>query len=217
MSAPTPTQVVLAAVEAERALQVAKWGIQTHPDVHVRPDGDDASWVGMDVGSLEHAAANETTAKLLDAAQRRWVPSGVSWTAVLQEEVAEAVHQACLARLPGGDSAGLRYELVQVAAVAVAWVEDLDRRAAGVEVTSPAELTPMETLLRAADRCQGEQPLGAAVLAHLGGEYRVTVNVPAGGPRRELVMALLRLAGMLAEEEGLHLRANLKSLRRGGR
>jgi NTP pyrophosphatase (non-canonical NTP hydrolase) len=52
------------------------------------------------------------------------------WLAILTEEVGESA-QEVLTRIPGNEEAGkghgdLREELVQVAAVAVAWVEALD-------------------------------------------------------------------------------------------
>lgn len=55
------------------------------------------------------------------------------WGGILGEEVGEAC-QAALHDRFGGDHAGtLRDELVQVAAVAVQWIECLDRRAASGE------------------------------------------------------------------------------------
>ncbi len=48
-----------------------------------------------------------------------------SWVAELTEQVDEAVEST----YPDGDVASLREELVQVAAVAVAWIECLDRQA----------------------------------------------------------------------------------------
>jgi len=50
------------------------------------------------------------------------------WTAILTEEVGEAA-QAALHDRFGGDHAGtLREELIHVAAVAMQWVECIDRR-----------------------------------------------------------------------------------------
>jgi len=49
------------------------------------------------------------------------VPGRVTWRAILEEEVAEAYAET--------DPEKLRAELVQVAAVAVKWVEAIDRRA----------------------------------------------------------------------------------------
>lgn len=47
---------------------------------------------------------------------------GATWRAILREEVAEAFAES--------DPELLRTELIQVAAVAVSWVEDIDRRSA---------------------------------------------------------------------------------------
>lgn len=58
---------------------------------------------------------------------RRWTDAShqagtLSWTDVFVEEAAEAVDAA-----EEGDLPGLRQELVQVIAVCVRWLEDLDR------------------------------------------------------------------------------------------
>ncbi len=85
----------------ERLRQDRKWGEQNHPD---RPDH--ASGPEM-AGEVEHVG--------------RWaLEEGPSWAAILLEEVGEAVAEE--------DTAKLRAELVQVAAVAVAWIEAIDRR-----------------------------------------------------------------------------------------
>lgn len=54
--------------------------------------------------------------------------SGPEWLAVLMEEVGEVAREVLRQRVVGdGDFCRLRSELVQVAAVAVQWVEALDR------------------------------------------------------------------------------------------
>ena len=54
------------------------------------------------------------------------------WVSILTEEVGEAATDANEANFPSGRNVGdyslLRSELLQVAAVAVAWVEAIDRR-----------------------------------------------------------------------------------------
>ena len=54
------------------------------------------------------------------------------WVSILAEEFGEAAQQANEANFTTGryrgDFSNLRYELVQVAAVAVAWIECIDRR-----------------------------------------------------------------------------------------
>lgn len=59
--------------------------------------------------------------------------SDLTWLAILTEEVGESA-QEVLTRIPGNEEAGkghgdLREELVQVAAVAIAWIEALDHYA----------------------------------------------------------------------------------------
>jgi NTP pyrophosphatase (non-canonical NTP hydrolase) len=58
------------------------------------------------------------------------------WVSILTEEVGEAAQAANEANFRSGKTRGdythLRAELVQVAAVAVAWIEAIDRRAAVV-------------------------------------------------------------------------------------
>lgn len=52
------------------------------------------------------------------------------WTAILAEEVGEAAQAALHGRFGGRAAGTLRDELVQVAAVAVQWIECIDRRIA---------------------------------------------------------------------------------------
>lgn len=95
------TYGVLAEVASERVRQNAKWGEQNHPDgtdATMRADADDIR------AHVERNAAN----------------GDLTWHDVLSEEFAEATAET--------DPARLRAELVQVAAVAVAWVEAIDRR-----------------------------------------------------------------------------------------
>jgi len=58
-----------------------------------------------------------------DIEQTRAEGGRSTWTDILLEEVAEAIDEA-----KAGDIAALRKELVQVAAVAVNWVENIDRQ-----------------------------------------------------------------------------------------
>lgn len=92
--------VALRQIAAERLLQDAKWGEQNHPD------GTGGNKVTADLARLvcQQAAAD----------------GRLTWRQVLDEEVQEAFAER--------DPARLRAELVQVAAVAVAWVESIDRR-----------------------------------------------------------------------------------------
>lgn len=112
---------VLMAVMAERERQDAKWGEQNHPD-------GTGGWCVLDGGALLRAPltggdrryeAEEAQADC-DLAARE---GRLTWRHILLEEVYEALAE--------DDPARLRAELVQVAAVASAWVEAIDRRQAG--------------------------------------------------------------------------------------
>lgn len=99
------TQRVLDEILDERGRQHEKWGEQNHPSFG---GGVDWSRVG---GDLETEARASLVAGL--------VGGGPSWAAVLTEEVGEALREP--------DPEKLRAELVQIAAVAVAWIESMDR------------------------------------------------------------------------------------------
>ena len=110
---------ILDEIEAERDKQDARWGVQNHPMAF------DMSWAG----NADRKAAgaylcrmyeipHEAQAKLLcenDAEE-----GCLTWPRILIEEVSEAVSAA-------GDPVAMRAELVQVAAVAAAMIEALDR------------------------------------------------------------------------------------------
>lgn len=95
----------LIAVQAERERQHAKHGVQTLPDGAGTEPWDD---VERDAARLR--------------CDRATLAGTLTWRHVLEEEVAEALAET--------DPAALRAELVQVAAVAVQWIEALDRRRA---------------------------------------------------------------------------------------
>jgi hypothetical protein len=106
---------VLGEIAGERARQDAKWGPQSHPDGTGRPG--DRAWADVMRDQCDH--------------EHR---SGLgTWRTILAEEVFEAFAEADLAKL--------REELVQVAAVAAAWVEAIDRR--------PVDLDALERLQEA--------------------------------------------------------------------
>ncbi len=125
-----PIRGVLDEIHAERCRQNEKWGEQNHPDVDPR-----------DIPYVTHGyyasradiwrQVNEERAKPSRSLGRcTGHPEGphthTAWDGVLLEEVYEALAEE--------DPARLRAELIQVAAVAVAWVEAINRRAA-----APAE------------------------------------------------------------------------------
>jgi hypothetical protein len=86
----------------ERQRQLAKWGEQHHPDGTGGPEAEfQANW---------DRAVCEQKAEL----------GTLTWADILKEEASEAFAE--------DDVAKLRAELVQVAAVAAAWIEDIDSR-----------------------------------------------------------------------------------------
>ncbi len=90
-------------ITLERMRQHNKFGLQQHPD---------------GTGGETYAQMAETLRKLVEEAAAN---GAVTWQLILTEEVYEAFAET--------DPAKLATELVQVAAVCVAWVEDLRTRA----------------------------------------------------------------------------------------
>jgi hypothetical protein len=97
------TTAVLLDVLCERRAQDAKFGDQSH-----RRDGT----------SLRYAALADFERARCNAAEQ--TSGKATWRHILLEEVFEALAEV--------EPANLRTELVQCAAVIVAWVEYLDRR-----------------------------------------------------------------------------------------
>lgn len=107
------TDLVLIEIAHERLAQDAKWGEQNHDDGTGNSD--------------DLAAAAEARA----VCQAAFAAGEGTWRHVLDEEIAEAYAEH--------EPADLRAELLQVAAVAVAWVEAIDRRASTVEQPADKE------------------------------------------------------------------------------
>jgi precorrin-6B methylase 2 len=92
-----------------------RWGMQQHPDIYIG-------------GSTQYGCPDNNVARA--ACERAAKEGRITWAHILVEEVAEA--------LDTQSPADLRDELVQVAAVALDWIRDLDqRRAASEEHESP--------------------------------------------------------------------------------
>ena len=111
-------------VLAERARQEAKWGEQNHPMVDVT---DEARRLGAEavLTARRHGVSSADAAKLLvDGLARQ---GRVTYVDIFNEEVAEFV-EACA--VSGETSDAARTEMVQVAAVALAMVECIDRKRA---------------------------------------------------------------------------------------
>lgn len=100
------TDKVLQEVLAERVRQDEKWGEQNHPD-------------GTGISPEQQKLADQARA----VCQQVFAEGRGDWAHVLFEEVREALAES--------SPASLRAELVQVAAVAVAWIEAIDRRTEG--------------------------------------------------------------------------------------
>lgn len=97
---------VLAEVRDERERQHAKWGEQNPPD-------GTGPQRRQDIFALDPDLAKGRCAVAFQEGRG-------TWAHILAEEVAEALVES--------DPAKLRAELVQVAAVAVQWIEAIDRR-----------------------------------------------------------------------------------------
>lgn len=93
--------VVLVEVAEERGRQDAKWGPQNHPD--------GTGKIGDSIQAITDRAKCKANG-----------PDRDNWRDILQEEVSEAFAET--------DPVKLRAELIQVAAVATAWIEAIDRR-----------------------------------------------------------------------------------------
>lgn len=100
---------ILDEISQERDRQIAKWGEQHHPD-------DTGGWA-LNVRAKDARRACQAAAQ--------HVEGGPGWRLILDEEVAEALAET--------DRVKLRDELIQVAAVAVAWVEDIQSRAVAAD------------------------------------------------------------------------------------
>lgn len=107
---------ILGEIAAERGRQVEKWGVQHHPD-------STGGEVEHAFGMARYLPGWVNLARSMKARCDRLHHLGRdTWEAILTEEFCEAMAES--------DPARLREELVQVAAVAVAWIEDIDSRAA---------------------------------------------------------------------------------------
>lgn len=125
-----PMPAILGEVAAERAAQDAKWGEQNHPDAdpvilaRLNTAGMYGTpWAVAQRLAQEYEIPTAARAKLI--CQTEAASSGATWIGIAVEELAEVLEAAT-----AGDPAKLRAELLQVAAVAIAWVEAIDRRTA---------------------------------------------------------------------------------------
>jgi hypothetical protein len=116
---------VLVEVADERARQDEKWGEQNHPD------GTGPDWrlagcpatVLLDMVRRDlDRSLNDTARFDVDSRVEIAAPAGPTWLLIALEEMLEAFVEA--------DQVALRGELVQAAAVLVAWIQKIDRDAA---------------------------------------------------------------------------------------
>ncbi|WP_445392565.1 hypothetical protein ACUDTH_02900 [Stenotrophomonas pavanii] len=114
----SPSQSVLAEVAQERARQEAKWGQQNHADWT-------PTLAATDLAGAWPAGVGDHFKFITDYKAKGAEGHRLGYFDILMEEVAEAHDEA-----RDGDTKATRAELVQVAAVAVAWIECIDRRLA---------------------------------------------------------------------------------------
>lgn len=115
------TDGVLGELRAERARQTAKHGDQAH-----LPDGTGPLCILRDIPAYENAARADWLAtwakhRTKAASQNEGGDGTITFEHILTEEWAEAIAE--------DDPSALRAELIQVAAVAIQWVEAIDQRA----------------------------------------------------------------------------------------
>lgn len=108
MTHPVTLDWVLSEVRLERIKQDKRWGEQNHPD-------------GTGVAVL--AGGQEMLDEIRLANERAVASNTLTWTHILLEELFEAITET--------DPDRLSEELIQVAAVAVAWREAIMRRTQG--------------------------------------------------------------------------------------
>jgi hypothetical protein len=107
---------ILAELAAERARQTAKHGDQSH-----LPDGTGPRMAAPTYGlDYRDAYAEYAKARCKAASQNEGSDGSITFEHILTNEWAEAIAES--------DPRALRAELVQVAAVAVQWIEAIDAR-----------------------------------------------------------------------------------------
>lgn len=108
---------ILAEIAAERVRQLDKWGVQSHPctPAHVL-DGLGETGNAM----VERQIANELERAAKADCERNFKLGRGTWWAIAWEELAESGAAT--------DMPARRQELIQTAAVLVAWIEDIDKK-----------------------------------------------------------------------------------------
>ncbi|MEU6038567.1 nucleoside triphosphate pyrophosphohydrolase [Actinomadura sp. NPDC047616] len=194
---------VLDDIAEERAAQDRRWGVQEFPDGS---------------GPQYAEAAERAKRECAEA----WTRGELTWRHVLTEEFYEALAES--------DPAELRTELIQTAAVAVKWVQDLDRRHGAASRPGGSGGARAEKLVRdrVPDiiRADGREPdvrvvaepeyaaMLRAKLYEEAGEYVSSGDAEELADLLEVVHALAALHGLDPEE--LERRRAAKAAERGG-
>jgi hypothetical protein len=113
------TTGVLNEVYAERCRQDVQYGEQNHLDIQPVSGVSDPEWAPFVLADRYHLLTAKEATRACEAA---FAQACGDWARILVEEVCEAIGAAL------DSQAHLRRELLQVAAVCVAWVECIDRR-----------------------------------------------------------------------------------------
>lgn len=108
---------ILDEIRAERARQDGTWGEQNHPDMAGDATAQCDAREMFEGWAGNYREINNGNFDPRDADRR------LDWTGIFLEEVYEALAES--------DPAKIRAELIQVAAVAAAWIECIDRRERG--------------------------------------------------------------------------------------
>jgi len=106
---------IAAEIIAERVAQDEKWGEQNHPD------GTGPTHIpAFQAPGFERCSMEQLAYRQIRLTNRAIDEGTLTWRDILLEEVFEALAESDPAKLHG--------ELIQVAAVAAAWAECIDRR-----------------------------------------------------------------------------------------
>ena len=107
---------ILELIRQERERQIRKWGQQDHADL---PPSQRPEWI-HEVRLIERTDLLRAHYEVADE------QGDMNWAMIPLEEVGEAIDEA-----KAGSDFDLRNELIQVAAVAAAWAEAIERRSDG--------------------------------------------------------------------------------------
>ena len=101
---------LFAAIQREQDRQIAKWGVQDHPSFH-------------DTVHHEALVRDDAVRFFKDACAESASAGTLTWEEIFLEEMAEA-------RAEINNDENLKTELIQIAAVALSWIESINRKKA---------------------------------------------------------------------------------------